>query len=112
MADPINVKEFKYEDTYFDWYYGSTTLYFTGPKKYLPEKYQDEADSMTISLEYLGDNRNEITAMASPTANDSDYDWYDIELSETDTNYLLKMVSSDFPCVLVCKENWSRNDYR
>lgn len=43
---------------------------------------------------------------------DEVYALYEVELSKEDINSLLKMVSSDFPCVLVCKENWSRDDYR
>lgn len=90
-----NLPLVQFEESSIDAEHGTSTLYFRASKGYLKRskrKYHD-ADSLTISLEFP---INLIQAryahvMFSPTKNGHDYDWNDVDISNSDINVLIDL---------------------
>lgn len=79
-----------FEEKYIDPIYWTATLYFNAPKDLFSENYP-EADYMTIAVQIPEDSYEARYAqcMYSPTLNDSDYDWNELDLPYEDIDKLL-----------------------
>ncbi len=78
-------KDIKFDERVDSTAYGTTTLYFKAPKKYLHGKYP-EASSCEISVEFpfgkaeAAQASVEFSPTMSDDAGDTDYEWFDVDL--------------------------------
>lgn len=81
----IDISKLEFEERVDSEVYGTTTLYFIGPKELLGDEYP-EAESAEIRVEFdtnnLLDSDFYPTTMISPTKDGLDYDWNDLYIDD------------------------------
>lgn len=95
----LDIKNIKYEETVISDMFGTITMYFIAPKEELkllyPREYP-EAESTEISICFPADHIEPEYAYAemSPTANGSDYDWWEVTLTQDEIKSLIELAKA------------------
>ena len=92
----FDIEKVIFEEKYISDTYNSVTLYFITPKEWLNGKYP-EAEHSEICLEYPIDHPEAMyaVAMLSPTKDCEDYDWFDIKLTNSEIESLMKLAEAN-----------------